>query len=114
MKTQVTEIDVLQKYLVDVISRADHHASNVNEIALAIAGAIVWRKKAAPIEVMTQSGEMKNVLWVKMTSGKRYAFSYNHQAGTIEIRKGSTQGTVIYSLSNATPLSQLRNIFMSL
>jgi hypothetical protein len=93
--------------------RADHHASNVNEIALAVAGAIVWRKDAEPIEVMAHAGDMKNVLWAKI-SGKRYAFSYNHQAGTIEIRRGTTRGTVVQSLTNSTSLAQVRSIFQSL
>jgi hypothetical protein len=114
MKTQVPDVDTLQRYLTGVLTRADHHAGNVNEIALAVAGAIVWRKDSSPIEVATQSGDMKNVLWVTMQSGQRYAFSYNHQAATIEIRQGSTQGAVIHSLTNATPLSQLRTIFLSL
>lgn len=114
MKTQVPDVDTLQKYLTGVLTRADHHAGNVNEIALAVAGAIVWRKDSSPIEVMTHSGDMKNVLWVTMQSGQRYAFSYNHQAGAIEIRQGSTQGAVTHSVTNATPLSQLRSIFLSL
>lgn len=113
MSTQVTDIDRLQKYIEGVLARADHHASNVNEIALAIAGAIVWRKDAEPIKVMAQAGSMKNVLWVKI-SGHRYAFSYNQHSGAIEIRDGSTKGAVVHSLTNATPLSTLRQIFESL
>ena len=30
----VTEVDTLQSYLEGVISRADHHAQNVNRVAL--------------------------------------------------------------------------------
>jgi hypothetical protein len=95
------------------MERADHHAGSVNEIALAIAGAIVWRKDAEPIKVMAHAGDMKNVLWVKI-SGQRYAFSYNHQSGAIEIRDGSTHGPVLHSLTNATALSDLRKIFQGL
>jgi hypothetical protein len=113
MPTQVTDVDVLQKYLEGVLSRADHHAGNVNEIALAVPGAIVWRKDREPIEVMAHARDMKNVLWAKI-SGKRYAFSYNHKAGTIEIRRGTTRGAVVQSLSNSTALTQLRTIFQSL
>jgi hypothetical protein len=113
MPTQLTDIDILQQYLEGVMDRADHHADNVNQIALAIAGAIVWRKDAEPIKVMTRAGDMKNVLWVKI-SGRRYAFSYNHQSRGIDIRQGSTQGPVIHTLTNATPLADLRKIFESL
>lgn len=113
MPTPVTDVDLLQKYLEGVMERADHHAGSVNEIALAIAGAIVWRKDAEPIKVMAHAGDMKNVLWVKI-SGQRYAFSYNHQSGAIEIRDGSTHGPVLHSLTNATALSDLRKIFQGL
>jgi hypothetical protein len=106
MKTDVTDVDLLQKYLTGVIERADHHAGAVNEIALAVAGAIVWRKDSSPIKVMSRDGDMKNVLWATIQGGQKYAFSYNH--------RGSVQGAAIHSLSNATPLSQLRTIFLSL
>jgi hypothetical protein len=56
---------------------------------------------------------MKNVLWVRI-SGHRYALSYNHTAGTIEVRDGSTQGTVLASFSNATPLADVKRFFESL
>lgn len=65
MPHQVTDVDTLADYLGGVIGRADHRARNVDQIALAIAGAIMWRKDADPIEVMAQAGEMKNVLWGK-------------------------------------------------
>ncbi len=113
MPTQVTEVDILQTYLQGVLTRADHHANNVNEIALAIAGAIVWRKDPEAIEVMAREGDMKNVLWVRIR-GQRYAFTYNHAAGTIEIRQGNNRGAVLHSLTNATPLATLRQIFESL
>jgi len=40
------------------LERADHHADNVNEIALAIAGGIIW-KTTEDIRVMSREGEMK-------------------------------------------------------
>ncbi len=95
------------------MERADHHANNINEIALAVAGAIVWRKDGEPIKVMSREGNITNVLWVKI-GGKRYAFSYNHQTGAIDIREGSTQGRVINAFTNATPLADLRRIFENL
>lgn len=113
MPTQVTDVDLLQRYLEGVMSRADHHAGNVNEIALAVAGAIVWRKDPEPIEVLAHAGDMKNVLWVWI-SRQRYAFSYNHQAAAIEIRRGTTRGIVVHSLTNSTSLAQVRSIFQSL
>ena len=33
---------------------------------LALIGAVIWKKDEDAIEVMTQSGDMKNVLWAKL------------------------------------------------
>lgn len=110
MPHQVTDVDVLRSYITGVMSRADHHADSVNEISLALVGAIVWRKDDAPIEVMTRAGEMKNVLWVCI-NGTRFAFSYNHDSAEIELREGSTQGRLVASFSNATPCGEVRRVF---
>jgi hypothetical protein len=113
MPQEVTEIDVLRDYLRGVMDRADHHAQNVNEIALAIAGGLIWRKDDEALDVMVREGEMKNVLWFKV-SGQRYALSYNHETGEIELREGSTQGNVRGAFSNSMPNDQVRRIFAGL
>jgi hypothetical protein len=114
MALTVTEIEDLRAYINGVMARADHHAGAVNEIALALTGAILWRKEDSdPIKVMAQNGETKNVLWVRM-GGARYAFSYNHEAGQIEMREGSTQGATLHTFTNSTPLADVRRIFAAL
>ena len=101
MALTVTEIEDLRAYLNGVMDRADHHAGAVKEIALALTGAILWRKEDdEPIKVMAQNGETKNVLWVRI-SGSHYAFSYNHGTGQIELRKGTTQGLTLHTFSAA-------------
>jgi hypothetical protein len=112
MPQTITDVDVLQEYIGGVMVRAEHHANNVDEIALAIAGAIVWRKQG-DLRVMAHGGDMKNVLWVRI-NGHRYALSYNHAAGTIEVRDGSIQGAVLASFSNGTPLGDVKRFFASL
>ncbi len=77
---------------------------------MAIAGAIVWEKDNDPIEVYAKEGEMKNVLWVRI-GGQRYAFSYNHTNGTIEMRTGTTQGSLVNSFSNSTPVTDVWQFF---
>ncbi|MEH1935142.1 MAG: hypothetical protein V7L14_15895 [Nostoc sp.] len=49
MPLEVTDIQTLKGYIDGVMERADHHAGGVNEISLALAGAIVWRKDDDPI-----------------------------------------------------------------
>ncbi len=111
MPLSVSDIATLQQYLIGVMGRADHHAHRVNEIALALVGAIVWRKDATAIKVMAaRNGGTANVLWISI-GGKRYAFSYNHDAGTIEMRDKSVQGDVLASFDNSTPIAEVRRIF---
>ncbi|CAK6687328.1 hypothetical protein ICNINCKA_00181 [Synechococcus sp. CBW1107] len=96
------------------MARADHHAGNVKEIALALTGAILWRKDDTDsIKVMERQGTTTNVLWV-VIGGNRYAFSYNHTSGLIDMRQDSIQGPVLHTFSNSTPLSSLYSIFQAL
>jgi hypothetical protein len=113
MPLSVEDVSTLQDYLQGVMDKANHHALNVNEIALTLVGAIIWRKDEEPIKVLTREGEAKNVLWVKINNN-RYAFSYNHDMGEIEMRQGSIQGDVLHSFTNITSLSQIKQIFESL
>lgn len=113
MPQKVTDIDVLRNYLRDVMDRADHHAQDVNEVSLSIAGGVVWKKDNDPLEVMVRDGNMKNVIWFKVNQ-KRYALSYNHDTGEIELRKNSTHGQVIASFSNTMSNARVRQIFNGL
>jgi hypothetical protein len=109
MPKTVDSVDLLQRYLQGVMDRAEHHANNVDEVSLTIAGAVVWRKDGE-IEVMTQDGDMKNVLWVHI-NGQRYALSYNHHQGCVEVRERSTQGKVRASFTNANSANDVKAFF---
>lgn len=113
MPTVVADVDMLRDYVAKVMARADHHAHDVRGVALALAGAIVWRKDSDPIEVMAVQGDLKNVLWVKINS-HRYAFSYNHEANAIEMRNGTTHGAVLHSFDDKTSALGVYRIFNSL
>jgi hypothetical protein len=111
MTTQLQDVNDLKSYLMGVIDRAEHHAPNVKQICLALAGAVVLYKDSdQPLEVRGSRGDFKNVLWAHI-NGTRYAFSYNHKQQTIEIRRGSLRGTPAASFSNQTPTSQILQIF---
>ncbi|MFL5898625.1 MAG: hypothetical protein ACJ76D_09215 [Solirubrobacterales bacterium] len=114
MPQTVASVDVLQQYIRGVMQRAEHHANNVDEIALALAlaGAVVWRKDGE-IEVMAREGDMKNVLWV-CVNGRRYALSYNHDHGSIEVRERNTQGNVLASFTNANTVHEVKQFFAGL
>ena len=110
MPQEVTYIDVLRDYLNGVVGRADHHAQGVNEVVLAVAGGVVWRKDDGPLEVRTTNGEMRNVLWFTV-GGNRYALSYNHKTAKIELKTGSIRGKVVASFSNITSNADVRAVF---
>ena len=63
MALTVETIDLWREYLKGVMNRANHHAQNVNEIALALIGAIIWRS-TDEVKVMEREGEAKNILWM--------------------------------------------------
>lgn len=113
MSQQLTEIDALREYLSGILNRADHHAQNVNEVSLSIAGGVVWRKDDDPLKVMTRDGKMTNVLWFTVNQ-KRYALSYNHDTAEIELRANSLQGQIVASFSNAMTNAQVRAVFCEL
>jgi len=112
MATTIHNIEILRAYISGVLDRANHHAHNVNEIALAIAGGIIWRT-TDDIRVMSREGEMKNVLWLKV-GDRTLCFVYNHDTGNIDIREGTTQGTTIVSFNNSSPITDVKTFFENL
>ena len=112
MPRAVTDIEVLQEYISGVMERAGDHAENVKDICLAIAGAIIWRKDG-DIQVYEREGQMTNALWVPI-NGRKYALSYNHVTGAIEVREGSMRGTVLASLDNNNTTTDVRHLFEGL
>ncbi len=106
MATSISTLTVLNQYVNGVMDRADHHAHNVNEIVLTIAGAVVWRA-TQDIEVRT------NILWFTINHN-RYVLAFNHDTGDIELRDRSQQGTVLHTFNNSTTAIQVRTIFRGL
>ena len=113
MPLELTQVQQIREYLRGVMDRAVHHAGNVDEIALAIAGAVIWRMDDNPLEVFAREGQIKNVLWVRI-DGQRLAFSYNHEEETIEVREGTTQGRVLRSFSNNNSAGDVVEFFRGL
>jgi hypothetical protein len=113
MPREITDIEVLQAYLRGVMERAEHHAGDVSDIALTLAGAIIWRKDSGAIKVREHEGQLANVLWTKI-GGEQYAFSYNHKDKTIEIRRGNIRGEVLRSFTNSTTAAEVKQFFSEL
>jgi hypothetical protein len=113
MPLTVADLDTLLEYFNGVMSRT-HHAPNVNAIALALLGAVLWKKdEDSHIEVRTYAGSTANVLWVQM-AGIKYALVYNHKKGCIEIRERTGTGDVRFSFTNRTSVNEVRRAFEEL
>jgi len=113
MPLQISDFTDLAAYADGVMGRSGHHAPKVGGVALTLLGAILWRGDSATLEVYGSSGPAGNVLWVKI-AGRRYAFSYDHQAEEIIMKEGSTQGPVVGRFSNATPPADIETFFRGL
>ena len=111
MPIQLHSLEELHTYLSGVIGRAEHHAPEVEEVILTLAGAVVLFKDTnTPLEAFSRRGSVANVLWATI-NGQRYAFSYDHDNDQIVIRRGSTQGTMVGSFSNRTSARSVIDLF---
>jgi hypothetical protein len=110
MPLTVADLDTLEMYLSGVMNRSDHHADTVGAIALALIGAVLWKKDPVPIEVKTYDGKPANILWVHI-SGRRYALAYNHHRGCIELRDRTQSGPALFEFDNNTPVTEVYRIF---
>ena len=114
MPLHVDDVATLQEYLAGVVKRADHHADNVRLVVLPLVGAIVlFKDPEHAIEVMTREGSTTNVLWVHLGEA-RYAFSYEHDSGSIAMKRGNTQGKVLARFTNSTTIPEILAVFEKL
>jgi Integron cassette protein VCH_CASS1 chain len=112
MALVISDVEILKEYLNGAESRADHHATNVNEIVYTLIGAVI-AKSTEQIKVRTYNGSTANSLWFKFEE-KIFAIKYNHNTQKIELLERSEQGRVIASFDNNDTAATVRNVFLSL
>ena len=113
MPQTVADLDTLESYLAGVLNRSEHHAQTVGAVALALVGAVLWRKDATPIEVRTYDGKTANILWFHV-AGQRYALGYNHREQCIELRERTQNCRTLARFDNGTPVSEVQRVFEAL
>ncbi|HXM41144.1 MAG TPA: hypothetical protein VN924_07820 [Bryobacteraceae bacterium] len=114
MPVAVDDVETLQRHLEGVLRRADHHATNVRLVVLTLARAIVlFKQPGTHIEVLARHGDLKNALWVYI-GGSRYAFSYDHEAAGIVLKRGGNQGAALATFNNSTGPAEILQIFETL
>ena len=114
MAKEITDIEILQKYLEGVMERSEHHANEVNEIVLALIGAVIWKKNNKPIKVKEYAGELANVIWWHSKDGNKYAFRYDHKNKKIELRRKTYTGEVEGTFDNNTQINEIITLFETL
>lgn len=112
MALTITTLTLLNEYINGVMNRADHHAQNVNEVVLTLAGAVIWRA-TQDVEVRTYNNETANILWLTV-NGHRYALAFNHQTGNIEIRDRNQNGSVLATFNNSNTAADVKAVFATL
>ena len=113
MAKELTTIQDLKEYFTGVVSRAEHHAKDVEEIIYPLLGMIIaFKDSDTNIEAWGQDGT-GNLIWV-MIKGTRYAFRYEHSPDSIEIHKDTYRGELIEIITNKNTLNELRDIFSKL
>jgi hypothetical protein len=114
MPIHADDLETLHDFAVGVMARAGRRANHVRGIALAMLGGIIWRVDPGSIEIRFQDSGRADVLrWVSIT-GYEYACAYNQQTDQMEIRDRNPQGSVLHTLSNATPIVEVERIFSTL
>lgn len=112
MAISINSIDSLQTYLNGVLGRADHHAKNVEGVALSLIGAVIWRS-TGEISVREYNGHPANMLWFHVGPNK-YVLTYNHSDETIELKDRTHTGSVLASFDNSSSYEDIISIFKSL
>lgn len=114
MAVKVKLVRTLKEYFSGVRTRSEHHAPNVDEVIYPLLGFIVLHMdEDAEIEVRGSEGAIGNILWISINN-VRYAFRYEHEDDSIEIRKDSYQGDVVAKIDNGTAIGKLKRIFDTL
>jgi hypothetical protein len=112
MSVSIESTELLKTYFEGVLHRADHHAKEVEEVALSLLGAVIW-KSNDEIQVREVKEGYGNVLWFR-TENNRYALCYNHSTKKIELRDRSQQGDTLHEFDNSTPNTRVLEIFRGL
>ena len=114
MPARVNDVEVLKEYFTAVVGRSEHHAPNVNEVIYTLLGLIILTMdENSDIQVRGTEGATGNMLWFTV-NGKRYAFRYEHEDDTIEIREHSYKGVLVAKIANSTSTKELKKIFANL
>ena len=113
MGIKMDSIGILREYFNGVLGRADHHAQEVEEVALTLMGAVIWKAKENSIEVRSVGEKTGNMLWFE-TNRSRYSFKYDHSDKKIELREKTSNGPIVSIFDNTITANTVYSIFDNL
>jgi hypothetical protein len=114
MPVTVESVATLRRYFRGVVDRSESHGQNVSNVIYPLLGLVLLHMDDdSDIEVWGSERPEGNILWFQV-GGTRYAFRYEHEDGTIEIRKGSHRGGLVAKFDNSSSVGELREVFRHL
>ncbi len=110
MARQLRTNHEIDAYLRLVRRAANHHGHNVEHIIDYIAAEVRRRVNLNSdlIEAYERLGKIGRTCWVTI-AGNRYAFSYVHANGQIELREDGIQGRVLACFDNSVSLKIVKS-----
>jgi hypothetical protein len=111
MPVELNSIDELNSYLTRVIDRARHHAHEIQDIILTLAGAVILEKdRGEPLSAGSYRGNVANVLRATIRR-QQYVFSYNHDEQRVDIKRGNARGEIVGSFDNHDSAREVARLF---
>jgi len=107
----VTDMDTLARYGRGVLARAKHHGANIMRVLPDILGNTILR--GTELELYGD-GTKNAMFFTSVRTGRRYAMSYDHDAGAVQLKEGSLQGPVLQRINNSTGRERVAEIFEAL
>src|SRR5689334_17922143 len=100
-------------YVKGVLARARHHAPNVMAVVPALLGFVeYYGERIQASERKNGLHRFGNLSWFKSkATGRKYAFRYEHNPSSIELRRHDSQGPLVYRFDNSTPNDEIKRVF---
>jgi hypothetical protein len=99
MAQRLDKLAELQEYARGVVTRAAHHAHNVENVLDYLLGQVILHHDPGSVECRTYKNKPTNILRFSVRQ-RAVALAYNHK-GQVELREGNEHGHVLATFTNA-------------
>ena len=102
----------LHEYAADVMHRGGPHAGQIQGVALALLGGVIWRSDAGSLKLAQPQWPALELAFE--IDGHGDWFTDNFASGAIEMRQRWQAGPALHSFSNATSVAYVQAVFRGL